>query len=473
MNVRVVQSVLSSFQSVWSTSMTTRSSTGSSLGAAAYYTPSSSPSNAYSANDYSNLAFSAVTLNTASVIDSVASQFALSAASTRESEAKAEVIEAAETALSEGDLDKARNIAQGMLDEDGRDAVGAHLMARTYMEEQNYDEAEQWFSRAAIFAPSSDRFQSDLMTARLLKEDDADVLEAAGRMIRRPSQRTSGMRLLGYLADRSPDNVEAHTMLGDAMWSEGMTVEAIASYKNALVSAEESELEPLVGRFRGLIDVAPDVGVTHSLLGQALQRQGDYDEAMTELTTASRLAPDNESYAQAIGVLYGDMGFAALEERRTSDALRYFEEANGRDPSNTAVKGGLARAHMQMADWWQSRGIESKAYDELSSAQLFAPDEDEDLQADLAAAFDRVGDRFKDEGNLDYAISAYKRAYELDDSKYGHKFQLAEAYDEKGTVLFDLSEFESAEMYYQDAVDLFPTRQSYLDHLQAAQDAQA
>lgn len=261
-------------------------------------------------------------------------------------------------------------------------------------------------------------------------------------------------------------------LLGDALLEEGMATAAVASYRNALVVAEDDTLEGLVERCRSLVSLAPDVGVAHSLLGQALQKQGDYDEAMVELQRAADLVPENTSYQTAIASVYGDLGREALADRRPNEAIHHFEAGLAIDPTSDTLKGGLAQAHLDVSKWWLARGVEDKAFTELCAAKQHAPSDDEDLGADLAQAFNQLGDRYRYQEESDWAISCYQRAFDLDATNTAYRSELATAYDTRGSERFDTGEYELAEADYQAAVDLYPGRQSYLDHLQAAQDAQ-
>ncbi|MBN1345943.1 MAG: tetratricopeptide repeat protein [Phycisphaerae bacterium] len=440
------------------------------------YQPSSTSTNTYQKNNYSHLggqSYTPVNLQAAGwSMNLTAMSLAASAASQRESDERSEVINSAVEALNAGDNAKARGIAQGMLDENGQDASAAHIIGRTYMEERDYEQAEAYFARAATLAPSSERFASDLVTARLLQESDSDVLDETKRMLRDPSRQIEGIRVLGYLADRSPENGEAHRLLGDALMGQGMAAGAVKSYENALLVGDEITIANLVDRFQEIVDLAPNIGVGHALLGEALQKQGKYDEALVEMQRAAELAPENQTYQKRVASVYGDMGYEAIENRHADDAMRYFEEGAAIDPTSTDLKAGLSRAHLEKSKWWLARGLEDKAFNELSAAKMNAPSNDERLTKDLASAFNTLGDHYRQDGRLDWAISSYRRAHDLDSTSFTYRSKLAQAYDARGTEYFDTADYENAEYNYQQASDLFPGSESYAAHLQSAQDAQ-
>ncbi len=444
---------------------------------AGVYQPSSSSSgNSYTANSYNHLASMAsslLVLQTGSVsLTQTTTSVALAFASQRQADADTEALGLAVDALDAGNTAEARQIAQDLLGEDGQNASAAHILGRTYLAEEDYDQAEKYFARAATLAPSSNRFASDLDNVKLLKGSDDEVLEAAARLIGDPERQSDGIRLLAHLSDRSPNNARAHMMLGDALMDQGWAAQAVSSYRNALLAAEGSDLDLLVGRFGDLAEQVPDAAVTHSLLGQGLQKQDRFAEALTELRWAAQIAPTNESHKQAVGWLLGDMGNEALEEGRASDAIRYYEEAVELDGSADTLKSGLSRSHMEMSKWWQSRGLDNKAFIELNTAKQLLPSTDEDLTKDLSQAFHLLGSQYRHAGELDWAISCFKRSYNLDPTNLTYRMNLAQAYDARGTEHFDAGDYEEAEAQYQLAVDLYPGNENYQARLQAAQDAQ-
>lgn len=460
MSIAAIQSGLTT---LLNTTPTVSSSGGASMPTgdpAAIFERTQAVTNSFLQNSYSSLGQQA------------ALSQALAKAQERQAEEQQAIIDSAVDALDAHDFDKAREIAQDMLKKDGQSAVATHIMGRADLAEGDYAGAEKHFARAAMLAPSSTRFASDLNVVRQLKRPEADALDEAGKLINNPYQRDEGMRLLAYLAERNPDSTEAHMMLGDALMEEGQAAEAVTSYRNALVAADDNTLTALVARFRDMVEQSPDVGVTHSLLGQALQKQGKYDEAMTHLKMAADIAPENTSYHYALASVQADMGFEALDAGKTSDAIRYLEQAYAVEPGNESYQKGLSEAHLEMANWWQSHGVNRKAFDELNSAKTFLPDDDEKLAGKLSRAFNTLGDRYMADDDIDWAISSYKRAHELDTSNLTYRHELSSAYEQRGTSYFDAADYEMAELDYQDALDLFPSSQRLADLVQDAQDAQ-
>jgi tetratricopeptide (TPR) repeat protein len=459
MDVTAIQSVMTSLVGT-STSGSTSTSVGASITPTDVLDLTSSSQGTFSANLYSHLG-------------DVARAAALAAASSRENETHTTRLTEASDALNQGDLSTAREIAQDLLKKNNQDAAAAHLMGRTYMAEKDYATAERWLSRAASLASGSSRFQSDANNASLLQKSDAEVLAQASQMVGDDTLRQDGIRLLGYLSDRSPDNAEAHLMLADALMDEGWVVPAVTSYENALATSTDDNLVArVVDRLRSLEALAPDIGVTHNLLGHALRKQGNTSEALAELQKAAELSPTNTNYQSDIGLVYGDLGAEALSEGKAQDAIRYYENAVEMNVSSDDLRSGLAQAHTAMSRWWLARGNTDKAFGELSAAKIQLPDGQDDVAAQIARAYNNLGDRYEKQGEWGWALASYRNAHTLDPDKASYRSHFGDAADALGADMFDEGDYEAAESYYQQAVDLFPGNDTYQAHLEAAQNAQ-
>jgi tetratricopeptide (TPR) repeat protein len=166
------------------------------------------------------------------------------------------------------------------------------------------------------------------------------------------------------------------------------------------------------------------------------------------------------------------MAQESLDAGDYRDAIRQFEEALAIDPTNGAIKSGLGRANLAMSNWYLRRGLTDKAFDELIAAKSHVPSDDDSLRTEIGKAFNAMGDRYRHAGEIDWAVTCYKRAFGLDEDDLGYREDLAGGYYAKGKELFDEGDYVGAEWNIQQAVDLFQSRQSYLDLLAAAQDAQ-
>ncbi len=481
MDVGATQSATTGLIGTW-TGMGTRTSTGSNATSVDVLDLAGTAGGTFSANDYTHLNAQAraqrfnETLQSLPVagfhLNAVAQLTALSTAAGRQDESRNSALTAAAEALSKGDPQGARKIAEGLLKKNGRDAAAAHMIGRSYLALNNYPSAEYWFSRAASLAPTSTRFRNDLDNVKLLQKTDNEVLAEADRLAKQPEQRTQAIRVLGYLASRSKGNAEAHIKLGDAMMQEGYVVPAFLSYQNALAVADDAgSLARLVERLKPLAAATPDIGLPHNLLGHALRKQGNHAEALAELKKAAEISPVNESYRKDVGLAYGDMGAKALQQGNAQDAIRYYENALEYNASSGALRGGLALAHAALSQWWLTRGNIEKAFAELSNASTGLPSDQTQVRAEIARAYNNLGDRYEQRGDIGWAIASYQNAHNLAPDNTTYRSRLGGAYDAMGTQLFDAGDYEAAEGYYQQAVDLYPGNKTYQAHLQAAQDA--
>lgn len=443
------------------------------------YEQSSNTTNSYTTNNYSALGNALNFLNNIQSLSYNNAQFsqisqlqATSAAQTRYSDNRVSILNNAVTEIENGNIDTGRQMALQLIEKNGRDAGASHVVGRSYMAEGNYEMAEQYFARAASLSPSMSRYSQDRDIAKALQQTDEIALAEAQRMVSQSENRIEGIRLLGYLVKRSPSYAEAHITLGDAMMEEDWVVQSVMSYQNALATAEGNTLDKLTERLQTLAAQAPDIGLPHNLLGQALSKQGRYDEALLEMQKAVDIQPTNQSYLKNVADIYGNMGSEALENGKPLDAIRYYQNGLEVDRTSDTLHGGLAEAHVSMSRWWVSRGLNARAFKELTAAQIEVRSDQTDIKKDIAKGFFNLGDRYETKDDLSWAVTAYERAFKLDSSNSTYRSRYALAADAKGVEFFQAKDYENAEYYYQKAADAMPGNETYQLHLKLAQDAQ-
>jgi len=141
----------------------------------------------------------------------------------------------------------------------------------------------------------------------------------------------------------------ANASLGNLRMRQGRPEEAIAAYERALAldprfvgayvnladayrqQGRDAEAEKLLRRGLALLPRAPDL---HHALGLLLVRKGDKAAALTELTVAAKLAPDNARY----GFVYAVGLFSA---GRRGEALSVLRAAEARHPYDLEILGAL------------------------------------------------------------------------------------------------------------------------------------
>ncbi len=146
------------------------------------------------------------------------------------------------------------------------------------------------------------------------------------------------------------DRPESHLNLGGLDLELGQTAEAEAEYRAALQLSRQfvpawvqlAELERLTGHegaadsvLRAGLAVLPDAADLHHALGLSLIRQRRFPQAVEELGTAARLAPDNARYAYVYGVALHDTGHGA-------EAMTVLRQARTRHPNDAAIAAALA-----------------------------------------------------------------------------------------------------------------------------------
>ncbi|HXE56260.1 MAG TPA: tetratricopeptide repeat protein, partial [Tepidisphaeraceae bacterium] len=161
-------------------------------------------------------------------------------------------------------------------------------------------------------------------------------------------------------------------------------------------------------------------------LGNALQKSGRPDEAMSAYRQAIALRPE---YADA----WNNLGNVLQEQKQWDQAIAHFQRAIGLQPSYPEAWNNLANALAGKKQLEQAIGAYQKAleqrpefpsawYNLANSLQktgeldqaLAALKKAIALQPDYTAAYQNLGNVLKDMGRLGEAIAAYRRAIEMD-----------------------------------------------------------
>ncbi|MEI7939524.1 MAG: tetratricopeptide repeat protein, partial [Verrucomicrobiota bacterium] len=192
-------------------------------------------------------------------------------------------------------------------------------------------------------------------------------------------------------------------MLGAALDKKGQTDEAIRYYREAL------RLEP-------------DNPVIRHFLGMALGRRGQLDEAITQFQETVRLAP-------AYPLAHYNLGNTLLEKGRIDEAIRQYQEVirllpNYGEPHNNL---GLALAR---------KGQTEEAITQYQEALRLQPD-DPDIHFNLGAVFAR-------RGQLDEAIRHYQETLRRQPDRAEAHNNLGAAFQQQGHTGEAIREFQEA-----------------------------
>lgn len=118
------------------------------------------------------------------------------------------------------------------------------------------------------------------------------------------------------------DNVMAEENLGEAIFKQGRTDEAIGHFKRAL-------------------QIEPNLATSHASLGAALLRKGQWNDALAHLRRALEIDPKQAPAHSSLGV-------ALLEMGRPDESLAHLRKALEIDPNDNDVNYNLANTFLHM-----------------------------------------------------------------------------------------------------------------------------
>jgi len=157
--------------------------------------------------------------------------------------------------------------------------------------------------------------------------------------------------LYEYVLKLTPNVVQVHNNLGNALQSQGRVDEAISHYEhalrikpdharahnnlgNALVS--RGRLTEAVNHYRQALQINPDYAKAHNNLANVLSSQGEFDEGISHFRRAVQIKPD---YAEA----YCNMGKAFQSQGRFEEAIDCYNQALQTTPDDPDVHDSLGQ----------------------------------------------------------------------------------------------------------------------------------
>lgn len=151
-----------------------------------------------------------------------------------------------------------------------------------------------------------------------------------------------------------------------------------------------AEALPIVRR---LTESKPELPVGWFLLGAALERTGDHEQAVVAFKKALDLEPDFHSAANYLGYLWADRG------ENLDEALTLILRAVALDPENGAYVDSLGWVRYRLKEYAPARTLLERA------ARLMPKD---------ASVQEHLGDLYKTTGDVARARDAYRRALALE-----------------------------------------------------------
>jgi tetratricopeptide (TPR) repeat protein len=181
--------------------------------------------------------------------------------------------------------------------------------------------------------------------------------------------------------------------------------------------------------FRTALAYSPDTTLFRLRLAQALVAMGRPEEARSHLLTLWRDEPGNSTVNLELARL-------AVQRGDSTDALRYFHNAiYGVWPSNPAAH--RLQTRMELCEYLLSQHQKAQAQSELIALMAEIPPD--------AALYARIAGMLREAGDRNRALSAYRRALEIDKHHGG-------ALEGAGETAFALGEYRIAADYLQRAL---------------------
>jgi tetratricopeptide (TPR) repeat protein len=387
--------------------------------------------------------------------------------SEEQQELEASAIENALEALNAGDHDFARAAANAVLKENPTNAAAVHVLGSVALAEQDYEAAEQLFRKAHAISPTVG-YDNDANNARLLQEDDSEVLRQALTMTRTPLRREEGIRVLMSLTDRSPDNNEARIALGDALLESGDGNNGLMQYSTAIRDADSAQLNQLEDRLAELHDEAPESTFVMHLLGKIELKRGNYDEAIQIIQRAADQAEDATPYYYDLAKAYVGVAHERMDRGDLAGGMQSLAKAKELSPDRSDVKAALAEGHVLKAEQLAQLGDLDGALQEYSTAAglLEVTAGTKDLRERAASSVYSLGRKLERErvdsgGEIDGEVLAYQTAYDLNSDNATYKRKLADTRVALGDQETAAGNLEQAAYAYRRAHELYENDPDY------------
>jgi tetratricopeptide (TPR) repeat protein len=241
---------------------------------------------------------------------------------------------------------------------------------------------------------------------------------------------------------RNPESPLAHNNLGDLIFKQGHTEEAIAQYREALridpgyevahtnfgnALLQQGHTEEAIAQYRAALQTDPNYDLAHYDLGNVLLQQGRPEEAITQYREALRIDP-------TLGQARNNFGNALLQEGHTEEAIAEFHEALRINPADAQAHTNLGNAMYQM-------GRIEEAISESREALRIDPD--------LAEAHGDLGIALYQQGRTEEAAAEYREALRINPA-------LAVVHCNLGAILFLQGQTEEAIAQYRAALQINP-----------------
>ena len=234
----------------------------------------------------------------------------------------------------------------------------------------------------------------------------------------------------------SPKYFHALANLGDAYLKIGLIDEAIDLYKKS-------------------IEAEPDYSIAYNNLGFAYFEKRLYKEALAEYKKAIELNSKDPLFYNNLGNLYASI-------KRYDDAISEYNRAISIDPLDTNAYNNLGAIYAQQGKFNEAESevrkalaiapenrLAKKTLEDILNRGRIVVETESPLDKKVGksaqiAAYNELGNKYKQKGLYDDAISSYKKALQIDPKDAGSHYNLGFAYVKKGLYNEAVLETESA-----------------------------
>ncbi|MFQ5494810.1 MAG: hypothetical protein ACE5EX_05465 [Phycisphaerae bacterium] len=352
-------------------------------------------------------------------------------------------LQAAAARIEAGDIRGGRELAEGLVDRNHTDVAAIRLVARAFLSERDYRQAERQLARAATLAPNDGRIARERDIAALLQRNDGEVVAVARRMVKDPQRRGEGLRLLLHLTDRSPDNADAFLALADGFRDARMPQQVVGALQEALRVAGDTRINAVIQRANELVREYPRAGIAHNILGRALAKADRVDQAVRELKTATDVAPFSFAYRRDLAEAHVLRARTRLDAGGAEAAALELDLARALDPSNPGLDDVIARLEADRARKIIVRGHPEKALPALAKAAASAG-ADPSFRRILANLHLSVAEYFQNEGSDTQALSLFQKALELHPDSTVARRRVADVSHLEGLAALDAKDYDRA-----------------------------
>ena len=285
-----------------------------------------------------------------------------------------------------GDLARAEQLYQGVIQTDPSHADAWAFLAKTCHDNGKPAEAEKALRQAVQLRPSDANMHNNL----------GNVLACRGRIDDAVACFREALRL-------NPDFPEAHNNLGNALRIQGRLEEALGHIREAMALKahdatahhnlgiallQQERVEEAIDCFQRALRLKPDYCEALAALQQILCAQPEHAGAMASLQQAVQRAPN-------MAGAHNSLGNALARVGRCDEAVACYEQAVRLNPT-------LAEAHNNLGIVLCKEGRLDEGLASFHRALQLKPD--------YADAHNNLGSALKDQGQIDEAINCYRRA---------------------------------------------------------------